>query len=65
MPFVGLGYASMATYPARRPFLRIDYVLASEAWEVAGAGTEWSRLSDHRAHVATLQLKAPSGAGTR
>ena len=46
-----------ATYHARLPFARIDFVLASPAWEVVSAHVPDVVLSDHRPLVAQLRLK--------
>jgi endonuclease/exonuclease/phosphatase (EEP) superfamily protein YafD len=51
---LGLGY----TYPARRPLLRIDYVLASPEFAVRECAVLPAGGSDHRAVVAELALVA-------
>ena len=50
----GLGY----TYPAGGPLVRIDYVLASNHWEVVEAWVpDATTLSDHRPVLADLRLR--------
>jgi endonuclease/exonuclease/phosphatase (EEP) superfamily protein YafD len=51
---LGLGY----TYPARRPLLRIDYVLASPEFAIRECQALPMGGSDHRAVVAELALGA-------
>jgi vancomycin resistance protein VanJ len=52
----GFGY----TFPGgRRPWMRIDRVLASESFRFVGFQVGTSFASDHRCVVADLQLKAP------
>jgi endonuclease/exonuclease/phosphatase family metal-dependent hydrolase len=49
-----------ATFPARRPLVRIDHVLAGPAWRVADAHVPeptTPAISDHRAVVARLQWR--------
>lgn len=50
-----------ATYHSRLPFARIDYVLASEEWEVVSAHVPGVQLSDHRPVVARLRFVEGSG----
>lgn len=45
-----------ATYPARLPLVRIDYVLAGPAWRVVEAAVGPRHFSDHRPVRAVLQL---------
>ncbi len=51
-----------ATFPARRPLVRIDHVLAGPAWSVVAAHApgldEKVRVSDHRPVVAHLRWKS-------
>lgn len=47
-----------ATYHARLPFARIDFVLASEEWEIVDAAVPDVRLSDHRPLLATLRWRS-------
>ncbi|MFO8100303.1 MAG: endonuclease/exonuclease/phosphatase family protein [Salinibacter sp.] len=53
-----------ATFPARRPLVRIDHVLAGPAWRVGSAGVRaldgYEAVSDHRPVVATLHWSASS-----
>lgn len=44
------------TYPADRPAAKIDYILASRDWRVAGAGVIETLASDHRPVYADLSL---------
>ena len=49
-----------ATFPARRPLVRIDHVLAGPAWRVVDARVPASTdpaISDHRAVLARLQWR--------
>lgn len=48
-----------ATWPADRPLVRIDHVLATPHWRGRGAAVDPAVISDHRALVVGLQLKAP------
>jgi endonuclease/exonuclease/phosphatase family metal-dependent hydrolase len=45
-----------ATYPARFPLVRIDYILASKEWGVRGAHVDRTVSSDHLPVVAELVL---------
>ena len=45
-----------ATFPARLPLIRIDFVLASKEWEVRRAHTSKAVVSDHVPVVAELVL---------
>lgn len=47
------------TWPADRPLVRIDHVLATSHWRGTGATVDPAVLSDHRALVVGLQLEAP------
>jgi endonuclease/exonuclease/phosphatase family metal-dependent hydrolase len=47
------------TWPADRPLVRIDHVLATPHWRGRGAAVDPAVLSDHRALVVGLQLEAP------
>jgi len=47
------------TWPANRPWVRIDHVLATSHWRGSGAAVDPAVLSDHRALVVGLQLEAP------
>jgi endonuclease/exonuclease/phosphatase family metal-dependent hydrolase len=44
------------TYPADRPEAKIDYILVSQQWTVAGAGVMETLASDHRPVYADLSL---------
>ena len=57
----GLG----ATYPSRRPLVRIDYVLASPEWEVIAAQVLSVRASDHLPVATHLRWKAAPAANNR
>ena len=46
-----------ATFPARIPLIRIDFILASKEWEVRRAHTSSTVVSDHVPVVAELVLK--------
>lgn len=51
-----------ATFPARRPLVQIDHVLAGPAWQVATAripANGSADISDHRPVVAHLRWKQP------
>ena len=45
------------TYHARHPFARIDFVLASPAWEPVSARVDDVRLSDHRPLLVRLRWR--------
>lgn len=49
-----------ATFPARFPFFRIDYILASEEWVVRDARVLRSVTSDHSPLFAELELRPRS-----
>jgi endonuclease/exonuclease/phosphatase family metal-dependent hydrolase len=50
------------TYHTKLPVVRIDYVFASGDWEILSADVLHTGISDHRAVVATLGLRAaPDG----
>ncbi len=51
------GWGWGATYHARLPFVRIDFILASEEWEVLSAEVPDVDLSDHRPLVAHLRWR--------
>jgi endonuclease/exonuclease/phosphatase (EEP) superfamily protein YafD len=51
------GEGGGATYHARWPLVRIDYVLASPAWTVVEAHVPEIQLSDHRPLVAHLRWR--------
>ena len=54
-----------ATYPAQRPLVRIDHILASEHWDVLDAFVPTIRTaSDHRPVVALLRLKPDTTASS-
>ena len=55
----GSGWGS--TYHARLPFARIDFILASEEWEVVDARLPEADLSDHRPLLAMLRWKEKGG----
>lgn len=52
-----------ATFPAGRPLVRIDHVLAGPEWQIVAAQVPWPEgegaLSDHRPVVAQLRWKPP------
>jgi len=45
------------TYHSRKPFVRIDYVMADPAWEIVAARVPDVRLSDHRPVVVRLRWR--------
>lgn len=53
-----------ATFPAARPLVRIDHVLAGPEWQVQSARVlsldGYGGISDHRPVVATLRWRAPA-----
>ena len=49
------------TYHARFPFVRIDHVLASNAWEVQESHVAQATFSDHLPLVAKLSLRPAAG----
>ncbi|WP_457654578.1 endonuclease/exonuclease/phosphatase family protein [Rhodocaloribacter sp.] len=51
------GWRTLGTWPARLPLTRIDYILASPAWEVTAAETGPPFVSDHRPLTAALTLR--------
>ena len=53
------------TYHARLPLFRIDYVLASDDWEVRRARVSQVAASDHRPVVAELVLRNREGSEAR
>lgn len=49
-----------ATFPAERPLVRIDHVLASPSWQIVAARIPWPEggaISDHRPVLARLRWK--------
>ncbi|MEM8598321.1 MAG: endonuclease/exonuclease/phosphatase family protein [Bacteroidota bacterium] len=46
-----------ATFPARLPLIRIDYLLVSDAWSVRRAYVDTGLASDHRPVIAELVLR--------
>ena len=59
--FFAAGLGSGNTYRADKPFVRIDYVLADEAWTVTSAEVPVVGFSDHRPVV--VQLRWTEGTG--
>ena len=55
--FEEVGQGLGGTYHARHPFARIDFVLASPAWEPVAARVDDVRLSDHRPLLVRLRWK--------
>lgn len=51
------------TFPALLPLFRIDYVLASEAWEVRSSRVEDAVASDHLPVIVALALRYDSADG--
>ena len=53
-----------ATFPAARPLVRIDHVLAGPEWQIQSARVPsldgYEGISDHRPVVATLQWRPPA-----
>ena len=54
------GWAWGRTYHARRPFVRIDFVLVDPALEVTSAATAPVTFSDHRPVRVALRWRAPA-----
>ncbi|QXD16151.1 endonuclease/exonuclease/phosphatase family protein [Rhodocaloribacter litoris] len=54
-----------ATFPARRPLVRIDHILAGPGWQVLAAGIGPAMEADHRPVLAALRLDAPANDSTR
>ena len=48
-----------ATFPARFPLVRIDFILASEDWEVRRAHVSRTVVSDHIPVIAEFALRSP------
>lgn len=59
--FAAAGVGPGRTYHARRPLVRIDYVLADSAFEIVSAHVPDVRFSDHRPVVARLRWRNPDG----
>jgi len=55
--FLEKGFGIGATYVGISPTLRIDYILASTAWEIRGWDSMDENLSDHHMIMADLILK--------
>ncbi len=56
--FLAAGEGDGRTYHARRPVVRIDYVLADPAFEVVSARVRATTFSDHRPVVVRLRWRA-------
>lgn len=56
---LGATLGRAATYPDRRPLVRIDAILASPEWAVRRASVQPAGVSDHRPVLAELVLRRP------